>query len=357
MSDAYFSHGLAIEVDVSVPRITIDGREIPAEGLSNLVAPSDSATAKAEKLRRYAERHIKDLPEFEIRDVTVTYHSRILKKGKEEWDRWRSDNPEIRPLLYDTILTKDVLPLGLDGWNFANANLICADLRGQSLVSANFHEANLAQAKLHDANLTGANFCRTDLYETEMPRAILHNANLQGTQLAKTNLEEAELIGCKIYGMSAWDLRLDGAKQTDLRILYRHKNLQEDDQEALEAEILVDDLHVAQFIYFILNNDNITTAIDTIGERGVLILGRFGNRKHVLDKIREALRSSDHGFVPIIFDFKKPNQRDFTETIRILAGLSRFIIADITSPRSSPLELAVIVPDYMIPLVPILEVS
>ena len=56
----------------------------------------------------------------------------------------------------------------------------------------------------------------------------------------------------------------------------------------------------------------------------------------------------------MIFDFDKPQERDLTETIRTLAGLSRFIIADITNPRSSPLELQAIVPDYMVPLVPII---
>ena len=41
----------------------------------------------------------------------------------------------------------------------------------------------------------------------------------------------------------------------------------------------------------------------------------------------------------MMFDFERPTQRDFTETIKTLAGLSRFIIADITNPKSSPLEL------------------
>jgi hypothetical protein len=57
----------------------------------------------------------------------------------------------------------------------------------------------------------------------------------------------------------------------------------------------------------------------------------------VLDGIREELRRRD--WVPILFDFDKPTQRDFTETILTLAGLARFVIADITNPKSSPLEL------------------
>ena len=38
-----------------------------------------------------------------------------------------------------------------------------------------------------------------------------------------------------------------------------------------------------------------------------------------------------------------------------LAGMSGFVIADITNPRSAPLELQATVPDYMIPFVPILQ--
>jgi hypothetical protein len=47
--------------------------------------------------------------------------------------------------------------------------------------------------------------------------------------------------------------------------------------------------------------------------------------------------------------------KDFTETVRVLAGFSRFVIADITNPRSAPLELQAVVPDYMIPFVTVLE--
>src|SRR5437764_11193255 len=63
----------------------------------------------------------------------------------------------------------------------------------------------------------------------------------------------------------------------------------------------------------------------------------------------------ERGYLPIVFNFDKPETKDFTETVRLLAGLSRFVIADITNPRSAPLELQATVPEYMIPFVPILE--
>ena len=111
---------------------------------------------------------------------------------------------------------------------------------------------------------------------------------------------------------------------------------------------------VAQFVYLLLHNPDRRPVIDTSGEKGVLILGRFTEeRTAVLAAIRIKLRELE--FVPMMFEFKNPTQRDFTETIQTLAGLSRFIIADITNPRSSPLELQASMPDYMVPFVPIIQ--
>lgn len=56
-----------------------------------------------------------------------------------------------------------------------------------------------------------------------------------------------------------------------------------------------------------------------------------------------------------MFDFDRPASNNLTETIKTLTGLSRFVIADITNPRSSPLELQATIPDFMIPFVPILQ--
>ena len=60
---------------------------------------------------------------------------------------------------------------------------------------------------------------------------------------------------------------------------------------------------MAQFIYLLIHNEKIRGVIDTIGKKGVLILGRFaGERKDVLEALRTALRS--RGFLPMVFDFE-----------------------------------------------------
>ena len=93
--------------------------------------------------------------------------------------------------------------------------------------------------------------------------------------------------------------------------------------------------------------------LTTLGERTVLILGRFTERKALLEGIADKVRSL--GYLPIVFDFDRPTDRDLTETVKVLAGLSLFVVADITNPRSVPLELQATVPDYMVPFVTLVE--
>ena len=182
-------------------------------------------------------------------------------------------------------------------------------------------------ANVEEAGLQGANLARANLVGAD-----LRGAHLEGALLVGTNLKDAKLTGCWIYGISAWDLILEGATQSSPVISPEN-----------EPAVSVDDLEVAQLIYLLLNNARIRQVIDTIGKKAVLILGRFATeRKVVLDSIRDALRRL--GFLPILFDFDKPGTRDRQETIVTLASLSRFVVADITDPKSIPQELASIVP-------------
>jgi hypothetical protein len=73
----------------------------------------------------------------------------------------------------------------------------------------------------------------------------------------------------------------------------------------------------------------------------VLILGRFSEeRKAVLDAIRDVLRK--HDYLPILFDFDPTTNQTIIETVKTLAGMSRFVIADITDARSVSQELLII---------------
>jgi hypothetical protein len=89
----------------------------------------------------------------------------------------------------------------------------------------------------------------------------------------------ANLTGSRIYGVSAWGVRLKGAEQQNLIIT------RED-----EPEIAVDNIEVAQFVYLLLRNEKIRDVIDSIGKKGVLLLGRFTEgRITILKRLRAKL--------------------------------------------------------------------
>lgn len=202
-----------------------------------------------------------------------------------------------------------------------------ADMRRANLTDAILHITDLSEANLSQSNLGGA-----DLFETNLSKANLSGASLAHASLVGTRLQGATLDGAWVYGVSVWDVQLDGASQKGLVIT-------PGDMPA----IAVDDLDVAQFIYLLLNNQNVRSIIDTVTSKAVLILGRFtSRRKAVLDGIAVELRN--RGYAPIIFDFDQPTNRSTTETVRILAQMSRFVIADLTDPQSVGWELGNILP-------------
>jgi Pentapeptide repeats (8 copies) len=262
-------------------------------------------------------------------------HLDILKEGVEAWNEWRERNPSIDPDLSGANLSRAYL--------YGASPLMAAlseDSRyGVNLSATTLNAADLTEAWLIDANLFGAALFRANLSRAALSEANLSDADLTRSALVETNLTGTTLTACHIYGISAWDLKLEGAKQHNLNV-----------SNFGEPAIMVDNLEVAQFIYLLLNNEKIRQVIDTITSTVVLILGRFtSERKAVLDAIRDSLRQRD--YLPVLFDFDKPASRDLTESIVTLAHMARFIIADITDAKSIPQELQAIVPN--LPSVPV----
>jgi uncharacterized protein YjbI with pentapeptide repeats len=332
----------------------------------------------------------------------------LLEGGVEKWNRWRDAHPEFRPYLQTADLSwtnkhiDDLEGINLsnaeledadfEGRSLSKANLTGAKLKGASFVDAGLTEADLTEANLRwtnfteahlgfatfddadmlGANLTDAELCCASLQGTNLEKAILDNveasgvhaiganlsfarmigsdlseadlsgANLAYATLVGTNLQKATLTGCNVYGVSVWDVNLNETEQSRL-VIGRND----------QSPVMVDEIEVAQFVHLLLNHRKIRKTIDAVAERAVLILGRFSHGGlEVLEALADRLRELH--FLPIIFDFDRPSERNYTETIMTLAGLSRFVVADLSGP-SVPQELHATVPHFKIPFVPILQ--
>src|SRR5258708_6580024 len=161
-------------------------------------------------------------------------HLDLLKQGSSAWNAWRVQHKEVRPDL-----------------SFAN------------LIQANLSFANLNGADLSGADLSGAILYEADLSQADLSQADLSRANLSRTLLVGTNLANTTLKDCSIYGISAWDVQLDGAEQLNLTITPYGQPI-----------ITVHILKIAHSIYLRLNNKQILPLINPLTPKPVLLLLR-----------------------------------------------------------------------------------
>lgn len=337
----------------------------------------------------------------------------LTDKGPDFWNEWRRAHPSIQPNLAGLefpVLVTESGPAGLllQNFDFDEANLRGAvfqfselrsvRLRGATLresfimqsrvVDCDFSGADLTQATLGFSNIDSTRFDRADLSravlfhaifdscrfdEADLQRANLSSATFssssfqssslggafcEGTDFSGSNLQRAalhgtSLVGAKllgtdisgayVYGVNAWDVQIDEKTVQESLVL-----------TGKGPTVKVDNIKLAQFVYTLLDTAELRNVINTMTGRAVLILGRFiPERMAVLEAIAQKLR--ELGDLPIIFNFDRPVDRSTSETISILAGLSKFIIADLTDPKSSPYESRLVVPAIAVPFFPIIE--
>jgi hypothetical protein len=115
------------------------------------------------------------------------------------------------------------------------------------------------------------------------------------------------------------------------------------------SAVTVSDIKTAAFIYSLMeSSEDLARNIDEATNRVVLLLGKFrdGGAER-LNRIKSLL--ADYGLIPIKFDFEKPELLNLIETITIIAGLSKFIIADLSGP-SVPAEIERITSSFYKPI-------
>jgi hypothetical protein len=253
----------------------------------------------------------------------------LLKQGVQQWNRWRSEHPHIRP--------------DLSGADLGGAELKNADLRDSNLTRATLRGAHLSKAQLSGANLSGANLKGARLRGAylrgaNLRHAILRDANLRYTNLAQADLQGADLRGAAVYGIAAWNIKGEPANEAGM-LLNRSK----------QSAVPVDNLELAQFLHLLREHEKLRRVINTSTGRLVLLLGGF--KRGGLERLRiVAGQLKDQAYLPVIFDFERPDEHSYIDTVQILASLSRFVVADLSGP-SVPFELGTLIPHHMIPFV------
>ena len=163
--------------------------------------------------------------------------------------------------------------------------------------------------------------------------------------MVETDLRGAKLNNVQVYGISAWKIRVDIDTRQDLIIGSK--------ETTSGAPLRAPDLHTAQLLALMLDGAGIRCVFDAVASKLVLLLGSFSpTEKPALDALRDGLQH--RGYVAVTFDFERPADRDYAETVAVLAGLSRFVIADFTNAKEVRSEVIQVRSQYRrVPIIPI----
>lgn len=292
-------------------------------------------------------------------------HVKILSKGISHWNEWRKNNPHITPDLSKEHVRIGTTKSGVKGEstdarsiNFKGVNFFKSSLEGMhlddvDLSGSNFYEADLSYAKLRRANLTGCNFRKTYLSYANLEGAQLINVNLNRANLVHSNLEGATIENSIIYGVSAWGI-ITNESTVQHKLILEDTNFAGDHLVRYVSEqdhypLMVEDIEIGQFIHLMTNNKSLGRALNAMIDKGVLILGKFRDEgREILEFVARRLKSKN--FIPIIFDFQNPDENKLIDTVTVLAGISRFIVVDLSGP-SVPAELERITSTYSRPII------
>lgn len=304
-------------------------------------------------------------------------------KMDSEWNRWRRRSREQPDLQGAHLAGYHLDQLNLEGVRLDDANLSWTDMRSARLAGASLKRTLLLGARLDEAHLEGTQLDEAWLQNCSMSEARMRWAQLPGAAIMNCNLNRADLRDCDlrgalVWGNATWGIETRGAQQEGLLMgtngfdpLHRYaagsaelEDLRARDRPPLARRVIeaardwqaieIGDLATADFVAAIENNRaNMARVLTSASRKLVLMLGRFtGRQRQVLRTIEDSLKGL--GFLPMIFDFEVGG-RDLAGTLLALAAMSRFVIADLTDPRSVAMECQLIIPNVRVPFVPLIR--
>lgn len=299
--------------------------------------------------------------------VTEDDPAKILSRGAKVWNEWRKRNPQQisfnQPHWYHSPSRsrssrgKQVKGRNLvdfTGLDLSRLVILKPFAEGIRLPGSVWEGSVIDEGDFSRANFTGATFRNTKFNKTiftdaDFSGATFINCNLNRVNLVGANFHVKEITETVVYGISAWDLKTPGDLKQSKLVIERTSELYSDLVAQGKVPMMVDDIELAQFVFYLSNHKKLRDTLNVLNQQGVLILGRFSDGGlQRLDTIREWLRGK--GYMPMIFDFVRPDNLSLTETVVTMAGLAKFVVADL-SGGSVPAELAAILSQIRKPVV------
>jgi uncharacterized protein YjbI with pentapeptide repeats len=237
--------------------------------------------------------------------------------------------------------------------NFSGVSIVAAFAEGLNLGNAIFEDTHFEEGDFSRANFDGATFRNTGFNKTILTGASFDgatfvNCNLNRVNLVRASFHVKEITETVVYGIAAWDLQTsDDMKQSKL-VIERTYEFYSDLIRQGKVPMMVDDIELAQFVHYLSSHKRMRDALNVLNDKGVLLLGGF--RDGGLERlycIRKWFQG--RGYVPMIFDFVRPDSLSLTETAVTMAALSKFVVVDLSGP-SVPAELQAILDQVKKPI-------
>lgn len=280
--------------------------------------------------------------------------SRLLMQGADTWNAWRDRHPGpldfVEPDWYDSPGPDGLQIKGRNHVDFSGMDLSGVTVYKAFAEGLNLRGARIVGARFEEGDFSRADFCDATIRDTVFNKTILTGAHFDGATIVNSNLNRVNLVGASfnvreitetvVYGISAWDLDIsDDARQSKL-VIERTYELFSDLIERGEVPLMVPNIELAQFVHYLSNHKKVRDTLNVLNDRGVLLLGRF--KDGGLERLY-AMREwfQERGYMAMIFDFERPHNLSLTETVVTMAGLSKFIVVDL-SGASVPAELQAI---------------
>lgn len=288
----------------------------------------------------------------------------LLRHGSaEDWNNWRqSHRAELtfsRPHWYDCPGPGGVQVKGRNRVDFSGRNLsglmilnaFAEGLQARDATIENtiFEEGDFSRADFSGTTFRDTRFNKTILTGASFQQATFINCNLNRVNLVEADFRVREITETVVYGISAWDLQTSDEMRQSKLVIEKTYEFYSDLIDNGVVPMMVDDIELAQFVYYLSNHKKMRDTLNVLNEKGVLLLGSFrGGGLERLYGLREWFHA--RGYMAMIFDFARPDNLSLTETVVTMAGLSKFIVVDLTGP-SVPAELQAILTQIKKPIV------